>query len=61
MYDVRLNQYTLWVNGKIKVLLPFVEIPYEANFTTIRIFMSNGDHFVRDMKKVKAFFIVIPS
>ena len=30
VHDGRLNQYTLWVNGKKKILLPLIESPDEV-------------------------------
>ena len=47
----RLNQYTLWVNGKKKILFPLIEIPNEVNYTTARICMVNGKKFEKEMKK----------
>ena len=42
VHDGRLNQYTLWVNGKKKTLLPLIESRDEVSYTTIKICMVNG-------------------
>ena len=41
MDDGRLNQYTLWVNGRRKTFFPLIEVLDEVNFTIVRIFMVN--------------------
>ena len=42
MHDGRLNQYTLWVNGRKQVLLPLIESLVEINCTTIQVCVVNG-------------------
>ena len=37
MHDGRLNQYTLWVNGRKKVFLTLIESLNEVNYTTIQV------------------------
>ncbi len=49
MDDGILNQYTLWVNGRKKVLLPLIESPDEMNCTTMRICMVSGNKFEKEM------------
>ena len=44
IHDGRLNQYTLWVNGKEKIFLPLIESLDEVKCTTMRICMVNGKH-----------------
>ena len=33
VHNARLNQYTLWVNGKKQILLPLIESPDEVSCT----------------------------
>ena len=40
IHDGRLNQYTLWVNGKRKILLPLIESSDEVNCTIVKIFLA---------------------
>ena len=42
VHDGILNQYTLWVNGKKKILLSLIEIVDEVKCTNVRICMLNG-------------------
>ena len=42
VHDGRLNQYTLWVNGKKQISLPLIESPDEASCTAIKVCMVNG-------------------
>ena len=42
VHDERLNQYTLWVNGKKQILLPLIESPNEVNYNAIKV---NGKQF----------------
>ena len=60
VHDGRLNQYTLWVNGKKQTLLPLIEVPDEVNCTTVKIFMVNGKQFEKEMKKNQVCFSIIP-
>ena len=62
-YDIhygRLNQYTLWVNGRKKVLLPLIEILDEVNCTAIKFCMVNGKQFEKEAKKNQVCFSIIP-
>ena len=44
-HDGRLNQYTLWVNGKKQILLTLIERLDEVSCTTIKVCMVNGKQF----------------
>ena len=62
-YDVhngRLNQYTLWVNGKKQTFLPLIEVPNEVNCTAVKIGMVNGKKFEKEMKKSQVYFSIVP-
>ena len=62
-YDVhneRLNEYTLWINGKKQKLLPLIEIPDEVNCTTVKICMVNGKQFEKEVKRNWVCFTIIP-
>ena len=60
VHDGRLNQYTLWVNGKKQTLLPLIESPNEVNCTIVKIFMVNGKQFEKEMKKNQVYFSIVP-
>ena len=60
MHDGRLNQYTLWVNGKKQTLFPLIEVLDEVNCTTVKICMVNGRQFEKKVKKNRVFFAIIP-
>ena len=60
VHDERLNQYTLWVNGKKQTLLPLIEVPYEVNCTTTKISIVNGKKFEKEVKKNQVCFAIIP-
>ena len=45
VHDGRLNQYTLWVNGKKQILFPSIESLDEVSCTTIKVWMVNGKQF----------------
>ena len=45
VHDGRLNQHTLWVNGKNQILMPLIESPDEVSCTTIKVCMVNGKKF----------------
>ena len=45
IHDGRLNQYTLWVNGRKKILLPLIESLDEVNCIIVRICMVSGKKF----------------
>ena len=46
IHNRRLNQYTLCVNGKKKMLLPLVESPDEVNCTTVKICIRRAGYKV---------------
>ena len=56
MNDGRLNQYTLWVNMKKKILLPLIESPDEINCTTIQVCIVNGKQFEKEEEESSFFF-----
>ena len=60
VHDGRLNQYTLWVNGKKQTLLPLIESLDEVNYTAIKICMVNGKQFEKEVKKNQVCFSIIP-
>jgi hypothetical protein len=60
VHDGRLNQYTLWVNERKKILFPLIESLDEVNCTAVRICMVNGKKFEKEMKKNQFFFAIIP-
>ena len=60
VHDGRLNQYTLWVNGKKQTLLPLIEVLDEVNYTIVKICMVNGKQFEKEVKKNQVFFAIIP-
>ena len=60
VHDGRLNQYTLLVNGKKKILLPFIESPDEVSSTAIKVCMVNGKQFKKEVKKNQVCFSIIP-
>ena len=60
IHDGRLTQYTLWVNGKKKILLPLIESLDDVHCTTVIIFIVNGKEFVKEMKKNQIYFSIIP-
>ena len=60
VHDGRLNQYTLWVNGKKQTLLPFIESPDEVSFTAIKICMVNRKQFEKEIKKNQVCFAIVP-
>ena len=60
IYDGRLNQYTLWVNGKKKIFLPLIESPKEVSCTTIKFCMVTRKQFEKEVKKNKVFFSIVP-
>lgn len=49
LYDGRLKQYTIWVDGKKKILLPLVENPEENLCTIVRVCLVKGNNFVKDV------------
>ena len=55
-----LNQYTLWVNGRKKILLPWIENLDEVNYSTVRICMVNRKKIEKEMKKNQVCFFIIP-
>ena len=59
VHDGRLNQYTLWVNGKKKTLLPLIERPDEVSSTTIKVCMVNGKKFEKEVKKNQVCFAIV--
>ena len=59
-HDRRLNQYTLWVNGKKQILLPLIESLDEVNYTAIKICMVNGKQFEKEIKKNLVCFSIVP-
>ena len=59
-HDGKLNQYTLWVNGKKKILLPLIESLDEVNCTTVKICIVNGKQFEKEVKKNQFCFAIIP-
>ena len=60
VHDGRLNQYTLWVNGKKQTLLPLIEVPDEVYCTAVKICMVNGKQFEKEVKKNQVCFAIIP-
>ena len=60
MHDGRLNQYTLWMNGKKKILLPLIESPDEVSCTAIKVCMVNGKQFEKEVKN-QVFFAIVPT
>ena len=60
MHDRRLNQYTLWVNGKKQILFPLVESLDEVSCTTIKVCMVNGKKFEKEVKKNQVCFSIVP-
>ena len=60
VHDGRLNQYTLWVNGRKQILLPLSESPDEVNCNTIRVCMVNGKQFEKEVKRNQVYFAIIP-
>ena len=61
LHDGRLNQYTIWVDGKKNLSFPLVYKPEENHCTTIRVCLVEGNQFVKDVKEQNVCFIVIPS
>lgn len=61
LHDGRLNQYTIWANGKRQVLLPLIEEPDENHCTIVQVYVVNGNQFMKDMKKENVCFVVTPS
>ena len=59
VHGARLNQYTLWVNGKKQTLLPLIESPDEVNCTTIIICMVNVKQFEKEVKRNQVCFAII--
>ena len=59
VHDGRLNQYTLWVNGRKKILFPLIESLDVVNCTTTKICMVNGKKFEKEMKKNQVCFAII--
>ena len=51
VHDGRLNQYTLWINGKKQTLSPLIEVPDEINCTVVKICIVNGKQFEKEVKK----------
>ena len=60
VHDGRLNQYTLWVNGKKQILLPLIESLDEVNCTIIKVCMVNGKQFEKEVKKNQVCFSIVP-
>ena len=56
----RLNEYTLWVNGKKQILLPLIESPDEVSCIVIKKFMVNGKKFEKEVKKNQVCFAIVP-
>ena len=53
VHDGRLNQYTLWVNGKKQTLLPLIESLDEVSCTTIKVCMVNRKKFEMEVRRIK--------
>ena len=60
VHDGRLNQYTLWVNGKKQTLLPLIESPDEVSCIAVKICMVNGKQFEKEVKRNQVCFAIIP-
>ena len=60
VHDGRLNQYTLWVNGKKQILLTLIESLDEVSCTIIKICMVNGKKIERELKKNQVYFSIVP-
>ena len=60
MHDGILNKYTLWVNGKNKILFPFIESPDEVSCTAIKVWMVNVKQFEKEVKKNQVYFAIVP-
>ena len=50
VHDGRLNQYTFWVNGKKKILLPLIESLDEVSYAAIKNCMVNGKQSEKEVK-----------
>ena len=59
IHDGRLNQYTLWVNGKKQILLGLIESPDEFNCIAVKICMDNGKQFEKEVQKNQVCFAII--
>ena len=59
IHDGRLNQYTLWVNGKKQILLPLIESPDEVSCTTIKLFLVNGKQLEKEVKENQSCFAIV--
>ena len=60
VHDGRLNQYTLWVNERKKVLFPLIESIDEVNCITIQVCVINGKKFIKEMKNNQIQFFIVP-
>ena len=60
VHDGRLNQYSLWVNGKKQILLPLIESPDEVSCIAIKVCMVNGKQSEKEVKKNQVCFAKIP-
>ena len=55
-----MNQYTIWANGKKQILFALVEKPKEKHCTTLRVFLVEGNQFVKEKKRHNICFDLIP-
>ena len=60
IHDGRLNQYTLWVNERKKILFLLIKSIDEVNYTTMRVCIVNGKQFEKKVKKNQICFAIIP-
>jgi len=58
IHDGRMNQYTLWVNGKKHILLPLIESIDEVNCTTCENFPSQWETIWKGNEKEKKFVLL---
>ena len=56
---MKIEKYTLWVNGKKQILLPLIESPDEVSCTAIKFCMVNGKKFEKEVKKNQVYFSII--
>lgn len=59
LHDGRLNQYTIWVDGKKQVLFPLIEKPNENHCTIVRVCLVEGNQFIKDVKELNFCFALI--
>ena len=60
VHNGRLNQYTLWVNGKKQILRPLIESPDEVSRTAVKFCMVNGKQFEKEVMKNQICFAIVP-